>query len=303
MATTTVSIEAHFYWNLIYSDRNNTSDVYKVTYTTEHKRETSRREILAKVDEQSRSNSLNGCGVISAGGKVSGADLRTDNWENTKEISDTVRETVTAEDDFTISESVKLERQYDIEPGESLFVYQRIFSSPGVKYQQDMFQYLDKTISEHDQSGKVELKYSVAHAVYVSAVQVVYGTEGYMAPPNRIKEAQGRSDDINATFGGKYVWLVPEYTSDKDKALTGIGFVMSDSANSNYNDLAAGAGGKYRYLIPEVDASKSQKIGKLDLWRLGDGNTDGIGSKGRTGDLNKDRKGDYLYLGWDYVPN
>jgi hypothetical protein len=101
----------------------------------------------------------------------------------------------------------------------------------------------------------------------------------------------------------RYVWLVPEYTSDRNKAITDIRFVMSDNSNSSLSDLAAGAGGKYRYLIPEVDKSKSQKISKLVLWRFPkeDGPSTGkITSKGRTGDLNNDRKGDWLYVGWDY---
>jgi len=96
---------------------------------------------------------------------------------------------------------------------------------------------------------------------------------------------------------------VPEYTSDKNKALTSIKFVETDNHNSDYSDLAAGAGGKYCYIVPEVDSTKSQKISKLDLWRFWAGYspaTDRITSQDRTSDLNKDRKGDFLYLGWDY---
>ncbi|THU93366.1 hypothetical protein K435DRAFT_670398, partial [Dendrothele bispora CBS 962.96] len=131
---------------------------------------------------------------------------------------------------------------------------------------------------------------------------VVLGSESYMAPVDRVKEVGGGNDDINADFGGNYVWLVPEYTVDKNKALTNIKFVLADKQNSAYGDLASGAGGKYRYLIPEVDTSNPKKISKLVLWRYPDSNlsTSGITSKGRTSDLNAERKKTYLYLGWDY---
>ncbi|KAK7452168.1 hypothetical protein VKT23_012271 [Stygiomarasmius scandens] len=306
MATTTTSLEGGFYWKLIYSDKNNTSDVYKATYTAERKREASKKEILEHVKEQIQKDSTTHGVSISAGGTVLGVDLSTEyNWENTKEVVDTVRTTTTSETNVTISESVKTEREYEMRPGQSLFVYQRVFRSAGVMLQQDIYQHLNKPIPEADQNGMVKLKYTVAQAVYISGIQVVYGTDGYMAPANRIKEAQGRSDDINADFGGKYVWLVPEYTSDRNKALTGIKFVHTKNNNSEYSDLAAGAGGHWRYLIPEVDPSKSKKICKLELWRSWSSAgysraVDIIKSDGRTGDLNEDRKGNWLFLGWDY---
>jgi len=59
-----------------------------------------------------------------------------------------------------------------MKPGQSLFVYQRVFTSPGAMFQQDIYQHLDESMPEADQTGKVELKYVVAQAVYISGVQV-----------------------------------------------------------------------------------------------------------------------------------
>jgi hypothetical protein len=57
-------------------------------------------------------------------------------------------------------------------PGESLYVYQRVFTSPGVTFQQDIYQHLGNVMPEADQTGNVELKYIVAQAVYISGIQV-----------------------------------------------------------------------------------------------------------------------------------
>ncbi|KAK7470058.1 hypothetical protein VKT23_001496 [Stygiomarasmius scandens] len=316
MPSLTVVIEGQFYWNLIYSDKNSTSDSYKASYETERRREASKKEIIEHVEEKMSRDSTTNDKSISAGGKILGVELSAErSWENTKEIVDTIRTTTTSENDVTIKDSVTLKREYDMKPGQSLFVYQRVFSSPGATFQQDIYQHLDESMPEADQIGKVELKYVVAQAVYISGIQVVYGPDDYMAPVNRVKEGQGRKDDINADtsifFPGtdnslQHVWLVPKYTADEKKAITSIKFVQTNNKNSDYDDLAAGTDRKYRYLIPEVDVTKSRKISKLDLWRFWAGYDpalDRITSDDWTEDINKDRTGDFLYLGWDYYVN
>jgi hypothetical protein len=57
-------------------------------------------------------------------------------------------------------------------PGESLYVYQRVFVTPGAKFQEDIYQHLEKPLSGNDMFGKVQLKFLVAEAVYISNIKV-----------------------------------------------------------------------------------------------------------------------------------
>jgi hypothetical protein len=75
----------------------------------------SKKEIVEHVNEQMQKDSTTNNASISAGGSILGVDLSASySWENTKEIVDTVRTTVTSESDVTISETVKLERHCEL---------------------------------------------------------------------------------------------------------------------------------------------------------------------------------------------
>lgn len=94
-----------------------------------------------------------------------------------------------------------------------------------------------------------------------------------------------------------FVWLVPEFTSDPEKASTSFNIVIQPDANPDFQDLAKGAGGNYRYLHPHRGAS--QKITQVNLLRLDNPISDlPAGYNGKTSDINKDREGTYLYLIW-----
>ncbi|CAG2165231.1 unnamed protein product [Oppiella nova] len=102
--------------------------------------------------------------------------------------------------------------------------------------------------------------------------------------------------DINKGFKGEYVWLRPEYTTNKRKAATGFHIMISgerlyDANDVHHRDLAIGAGGQYRYLIAEYNGPN--KI--TTVWLSED--KQGCGS---TGDINAGRGGRYLYLCWSY---
>lgn len=80
--------------------------------------------------------------------------------------------------------------------------------------------------------------------------------------------------------------------------------VVQDSANSNYKDLAKGAGGQYRFLKMLREPHSNMRIKRVGLLRSSEyiyGDRRAHGWDECTGDLNKDRKGDWLHLCWNTV--
>ncbi|KAI0739512.1 hypothetical protein C8Q80DRAFT_1357391 [Daedaleopsis nitida] len=116
---------------------------------------------------------------------------------------------------------------------------------------------------------------------------------------NRVREFTGLSDDINYQFGGKYVWLVPQYTENASQGVTGFEIVIQGSADGSMQDLAKGAGGDYRYLLIKTDVTQERKVTQVTLLRQ-DSALSGVpaGWDGATIDINKGRGKTYLYLLW-----
>ncbi|KAG6867895.1 hypothetical protein C0993_009741 [Termitomyces sp. T159_Od127] len=136
-------------------------------------------------------------------------------------------------------------------------------------------------------------------------LEVVYGEQATDAPGDRIRDWYNGSDDINRSFGGKYVWLVPEWTTQVSQALTNVDLVIQGQADTRYDDLAKGAGGNYRYLIPVRRSNQKLFISALTLARSEDALNDIPEQiwrslpQGATNDINKGRHGDFLYLVWE----
>ncbi|CCM06247.1 uncharacterized protein FIBRA_08496 [Fibroporia radiculosa] len=131
---------------------------------------------------------------------------------------------------------------------------------------------------------------------WFSNIEVHYGTEQSQAPPGRLLEIKGGNDDINAGFGGKYVWLVPVKTNVHADALSSLSIAIQSKEDPTKQDLAAGAGGDYRYIV--LALRDPAKITALGLLRSSDPREVPEGWNGSTEDINKGRKGDYLYLVW-----
>lgn len=135
----------------------------------------------------------------------------------------------------------------------------------------------------------------------LSAIRVHAVDQVSQRPMNSIAANDGRSSDMNSGCGGKYVYCVPEWTTNVDSAASSIEFVKTGSKNASLSDLAEGAGGDYRYItltrgndvITEIgllrasDSEGEQEMTEAETqagWRM-------------TPDLNKGRNGsDYLYF-------
>ncbi|KAH7098458.1 hypothetical protein BKA62DRAFT_660766, partial [Auriculariales sp. MPI-PUGE-AT-0066] len=130
---------------------------------------------------------------------------------------------------------------------------------------------------------------------YIGGITVVYGDNINQKPSNAISEINSNDPDINKGFKGKFVWLVPEWTSNPTKAVGNFEIVISDLEISGMQDLSKGAGGKYRYLRPYRDNHRAIEIGLLRLRTIKMTKPYG-GWDAITTDINEGRGGDFLYI-------
>ncbi|TBU39219.1 hypothetical protein BD309DRAFT_452434 [Dichomitus squalens] len=138
-----------------------------------------------------------------------------------------------------------------------------------------------------------------AHGSWISHIAVRYGDQPSQQPPERVLAQHGESDDINYQYGGKYVWLVPQYTTNPHQAATRFDIVIQEHGDPAPNDLAKGAGGDFRYLIPRKDITAQRKVVQVVLCHQ-DHELFGTpeGWDRCTIDINKIRGKTYLYLLW-----
>ena len=134
---------------------------------------------------------------------------------------------------------------------------------------------------------------------YISDIRVEL-RDSIDPPDGAILEVNSASNDINNGFGGKFVYLVPQYTTNPRDAITGISVVAIGGFKAGFTDMASGAGGSYRYLIPEKSGNR-RRVTTLRLFRtytssdLG-GQKDRSGLGESTNDINEGRGKTYLYL-------
>ncbi|GJJ07058.1 hypothetical protein Clacol_001257 [Clathrus columnatus] len=141
--------------------------------------------------------------------------------------------------------------------------------------------------------------------LYVSGMNVAYGTHPSQEPDGALTEINHNNDDVNAGFNGSYVWLVPTFTSNAKDAVTGFNILIQEKSDSRYKDLARGSGGDYRYCVPLYDIHYIARVTNVRLLRSDDpvpGPPRGY--QRMSIDINKGRGHSYLYLIWmEAVPN
>lgn len=95
---------------------------------------------------------------------------------------------------------------------------------------------------------------------------------------------------------GQYVYLVPEYTSDRSQAAHAFSLLTTYQEDLCAADMSRGDGKElYRYLCAFYNGSDDSRITKVWLSRTEDTKE----GDGRTADLNRNRGGDFLYLCWE----
>ncbi|GIJ84627.1 hypothetical protein Asppvi_003476 [Aspergillus pseudoviridinutans] len=139
---------------------------------------------------------------------------------------------------------------------------------------------------------------------YLSNLVVMYAEEEASQPDDIVTELQGLSSDINKGVGGLYVWLQPQWTAEKEGAITHLSFEKPKSEIRNYNNLALQRKDEYRYITAEPKGERP--ITRVGLFRTEHELTPEqiktrIGQSGYTNytaDINQGRGASYLYLVW-----
>ncbi|KAI0087495.1 hypothetical protein BDY19DRAFT_892966, partial [Irpex rosettiformis] len=128
---------------------------------------------------------------------------------------------------------------------------------------------------------------------------IKYGDSALEAPPDALRELTGLSNSINHGYGGKFVWLVPEYTTDSSSAANSFSITIQSIADLAFDDLAKGAGGDFRYLQPKLDTKMRVKITEVQLLRSdAHVKTPPVGWHGISNDINFGRQRTHLYVIW-----
>jgi len=301
----TVQVEGRIFWKLVfeYDNTDNSGEIRQEISTDIVKsyKSSTFREDVSKVTH----SYLEKIGVSTEAGASYGpvSAKVSASYENSKEINDLMETTTRSQTETTVESKVTIKRSYTVGPHSKLSLFQQYFSSPGVELAADVF---STKPGKDQESTAVNIEVVVQATEFIENIQVIYGDHPANAPEGRVREIAGKSDDINAGFKGKYVWLSPVYTTNSEKAATSFDVIIQGSWREGWLDLAKDAGGDYRYLVAVHDQRDSKKITELTLFRTSewiDGQKPterikGWGYDGTTGDINKDRGGEFLHLIW-----
>lgn len=150
-------------------------------------------------------------------------------------------------------------QEYSIGPGDKLYFYQQTFSGPGIYFTLDTTSVTSHKKGPEDDED-VDIVVVSSPVRFIEYMDTVYGNKESDAPEDRVRTFQKGSDDINHGFKGKYVWMVPRWTFDTDKAATSFDIFIQKDSNPAWKDLAAGAHGAYRYVYSNHDEYQTRKV-------------------------------------------
>lgn len=178
-----------------------------------------------------------------------------------------------------------------VRSGEALAIYQLHLEGGGVHMGLNRFE--TRPLHEMPEEPLVYLDFNVLNRLYLRDVAV--RLQDHELPIGGDELGAGCGRDVNRGFGGKFVYLVPEWTADPSQAVSEIKVVFSKDPMPGMVDLAAGAGGLYRYLYMIRPSTPQPRITWIDLKRSGQGDLP-AGHDWVSEDLNKERGGDFLWL-------
>ncbi|KAG2003628.1 hypothetical protein CC2G_004217 [Coprinopsis cinerea AmutBmut pab1-1] len=298
---TQIKLKGEVGWEAIFN-YDNTGNTGEIVQTWEVKilRKSVRSSFAQEVSSTTRKTLEESGQSVGTGFSYAGVSASvSSSWEYSQEITEMLENTTsTSSEDTYVYEKIET-RSYTIGPGGKLKLFQKYFKAPGMKAQFDRF---TTSLEEGEEKQEIDIDVEVEAIEFIKDIKVVYTDNATGAPNLHIREIENGNSDVNAGFGGKYVWLVEDYSMNTEEVMTSVDFVRQSSSDDKYSDLAAGAGGDFRYLIPVYDGKKDDKISELGLLRSKSKvSLEAVkekGWEGMTTDINADRDGDYLYLLW-----
>ncbi|KAG6889610.1 hypothetical protein C0995_016136 [Termitomyces sp. Mi166 len=302
-----LTITARYIWELIF-DYDNRGNPGKITHTDEFVRSGSYTSTTFNETVSSEAKKLAESGSTQFQSGVSYGPITASvrvGYATSNEINTMLENTTKKQSEQMISWSVQESHEYTVGPHSRLILYQRNFYGPGIRVQGSALRTTSVPLPSDEMEEEVLIDLELVPKMFISGMRVVYTDKASDAPGDRVRDWFGGSDNINYSFSGKHVWLVPEWTNRISQALTNFDLVVQSQDDVQYSNLARGAGGDYRYLIPVRQSNQKLFISQLTLARsvkaLDDlHNTIWRGlPQGATGDINKGRRGDFLYLVWE----
>ncbi|KAG6872773.1 hypothetical protein C0995_006693 [Termitomyces sp. Mi166 len=302
----TLTITGRYTWELVF-DYDNSGNSGEITHSYEFIRSGSYSSTTFNETVSSEARKLAESGSIQLETGASYGPVSASvavGYETSNEVNTMLENTTSVQSEQTVSWSVKETREYTVGSYSRLILYQRNFYGPGMRVQESAFRTTSVPLPADEMEEEVLINLELEPKIFISGMTVVYADRASDAPGDRVRDWFGGSDDINYSFGGKYVWLVPQWTTQVSQALTNFDLVIQGEEDPRYDDLAKGAGGDYRYLIPVIRSNQQLFISELTLARSADPMNDlpsiiwSSLPQGATGDINKGREGDYLYLVW-----
>jgi len=294
----TVPLEGVFYWKLVF-DYDNSNNAGSITQTYRYRTiEKFRRSTFLEKTQESLHQTQNATLGLNINTTYSFFSANVD--YRYEEINDFFSTTVRAQVDASLENFSEIERRYEIGPHSKLALYQRYFVAPGITYACDAH----STTQGPDERVRIDV--TMKRLEFVSNIKVVYGNSEFEKPDDCLKDVQGGSSDINAGYGGNYVWLVPEWSTTVKDACTGFDVVIKDAGDPNSPpDLAKGAGGHFRFLVPVRDSRNGEKVVAIALLRSTPNYgsfEQSVGYNRISHDLNRHRGGDFLHVVYKVLP-
>ncbi|KAE8153778.1 hypothetical protein BDV25DRAFT_14601 [Aspergillus avenaceus] len=251
---------------------------------------------VAKKEASSASTSVE----VGAAYKVLSGSVKA-GYETSTEVTTTLSQLYKIEEEEHVEYEETTTRTFNIGAGHRYFIYQEVFQAPGIYVRTGTIKAGDNL----DVSEKtVEFVVEMEPIRFLQDIAVKYGDDAFSKPSDSIYTINNENGDVNSGFGGKYVWLVPKYTTKLAEACTSVDIIVTEDPHSGYSDLAAGAGGDYRYLKPNKNTNTPAKISEVAMHRtpksqyFGLAEVQKLGYDGMSDDINSGRKKDWLRIIW-----
>ncbi|EKM50344.1 uncharacterized protein PHACADRAFT_264971, partial [Phanerochaete carnosa HHB-10118-sp] len=151
------------------------------------------------------------------------------------------------------TKSQSTEQIYTVGPRSKLNLYRKVFNFAGLDHECDAMKTSSKVLREtevvdvmvkarpvafvRDIQVGLSLRGPIQVRSCVVGLQVVYGNVAAERPDMRVVEVNGGNDDINAGFGGDYVWLKPVYTFDPVEAASRFDLIIQGGGYLDWPDL------------------------------------------------------------------
>ncbi|KAG6899265.1 hypothetical protein C0995_006476 [Termitomyces sp. Mi166 len=193
----------------------------------------------------------------SASYAVIDAKIRSDFHDN-NDVSDMLQSNLADQKEQTITYHTSEKRHYKVGRNSRVVLYQQVFLYSGIHSKMNVFKTTPEPLPNDQLLEEVPIDLVIAPRNFIKGVKVVYGDHLSDRPVDCVKSwkgsplREGKDDDVNDGFGGKFVFLVPEVTTNVAEALTRFETIIT-SKTLEYDSLSKGSSGKNRYLRPVRD--------------------------------------------------